>query len=234
MTSDIRKDIRKHTNPIRAQHSQGFFKTNKGEYGEGDIFLGLTVPEQRTIARTYRDLTEDEILDLLHSSFHEERLIALFILVDQFQRGDTVRQKHLYELYLANTQCVNNWDLVDSSAHKIVGEFLKDKDRSILYTLAHSENLWERRISIISTFAFIRDDDFEDALSLSETLVHDKHDLIQKAVGWVLREVGKKDMFEEEVFLKRHYRTMPRTMLRYAIERFPEGVRQTYLRGTVR
>ena len=231
---EIKKEIRSLSDPVRAKHSLRFFKTGKGEYGEGDKFLGLTVPEQRTIAKKYRDLPFQDTLKLLKSEYHEHRLVALFILIHKFEKGDKSIRKRVYDLYLKNTKYINNWDLVDSSAHKIVGEYLTDKDRSILYKLAKSKDLWEKRISIISTFAFIRDDDFKEALALAEILRDDEHDLIHRAVGWVLREVGKKDLAVEERFLKKHYKHMPRTMLRYAIERFPEKKRKAYLYGTVK
>jgi len=222
-------DFRKQADPEHASRLQGFFKTGKGEYGEGDVFLGLRVPDQRKIAKKYRELPIPDVLRLIQSGIHEHRLFALFILTEQFNRGDEEVRRQIVELYLRNTAYVNNWDIVDSSAHKILGAWLIDKPRDVLYTLAESESLWEKRISIISTFAFINKGDFEDALALAEKLVSDEHDLIHKASGWVIREVGKKDQQALEGFLLRHYKTMPRTMLRYAIERLPEDRRKFFM-----
>ena len=217
----------------RAAHSQRFFKTGPGEYGEGDIFRGIRVPVLRSVAKEFQALPLSETLALLQSPLHEDRLVALFILVHAFKKGDAATQKTIYEQYLKHTQWINNWDLVDSSAHKIVGPYLQDRSRAPLYRLARSSSLWERRIAIIATFSYIRHDDYEDALALAEILLGDPEDLIHKAVGWVLREVGKRNLDAEEGFLLQHYRAMPRTMLRYAIERFPEPRRQGYLKGTL-
>ena len=208
---------------------QGFFKTGKGEYGEGDVFLGVRVPDQRRIAKKYKDLDLSEVIKLLHSGIHEHRLTALFILTHQFNKGNEETRHRVVDLYLGNTAYVNNWDLVDSSAHKILGAWLIDKPRDLLYEMAESECLWERRIAIISTFAFIGNNDLLDAVSLAKALVNDKHDLIHKASGWALREVGKRDQNMLEEFLLEHSGTMPRTMLRYAIERLPEERRRFYL-----
>ena len=216
-----------------AGHSQRFFKTGKGEYGEGDIFLGIRVPVVRRQVRKHQDEPLEQVVELLHSQYHEARLLALVMLVDRFQRGDAAMKLAVFDAYLANTAYINNWDLVDSSAHKIVGAYLIDQPRQLLYDLAVSDMLWERRISIIATFWFIKDGDLQDALALAEILVHDEHDLMHKAVGWVLREVGKKDLAAMETFLLKHYHTMPRTMLRYAIEKLPESRRQEYLQGTL-
>jgi 3-methyladenine DNA glycosylase AlkD len=209
---------------------QGFFKTAKGEYGEGDIFLGVRVPDQRRIANKYRDIPLTDVLELLRSGIHEHRMTALFILTEKFNKGDVDAKERIVDLYLSNTAYVNNWDLVDSSAHKILGAWLVDKSREVLYELARSESLWERRISIISTFAFIKNGDLVDALTLAEALLDDGHDLIQKASGWVLREIGKKDQSVLEEFLLKHYQKMPRTMLRYALERLPVKRRSFYMR----
>lgn len=222
-------DFEKHADPEHASRLQGFFKTGKGEYGEGDVFLGLRVPDQRIIAKKYKELPTTDILRLLQSGIHEHRLTSMFILTHQFNKGDEDIRKQIVDLYLENTEYMNNWDIVDSSAHKILGAWLLDKPRDILYQLAESESLWEKRISIISTFAFINKGDFADALALAEKLVNDEHDLIHKASGWVIREVGKKDQKALEGFLLRHYKTMPRTMLRYAIERLPEDRRKFYM-----
>jgi 3-methyladenine DNA glycosylase AlkD len=229
--NEIRKKARELGSAERAEVSQRFFKTGPGQYGEGDIFLGLSVPQMRVLAKEYRAISDKEILDLLQSSFHDERAIALFILVQAFAKADEKRQKQIYDLYLQQTKFINNWDLVDASAAQIVGGFLMNKNRKPLYTLAKSQSLWERRIAIIATFHFIRQNEFTDTLKISKILLADKEDLIHKAVGWMLREVGKRNLDVEETFLIEHYEKMPRTMLRYAIEKFPEDRRQMYLRG---
>lgn len=231
--AEIRKTISKQKNPAQAIILQRFFKTGKGEYGEGDIFYGIKVPEQRIIAKQFKDLSLDSLKTLILSKVHEERLIAAFILVDQFKSGDEKKKKIIFNFYLKNRKGINNWDLVDLSAPKIIGAYLIDKEKDLLYKFAHSKDLWEKRISIISTQAFIREHFFEDSLIISEILLHDKHDLIHKAVGWMLREIGNRDLETEEEFLKKHYKIMPRTMLRYAIEKFPEQKRMAYLRGKI-
>jgi 3-methyladenine DNA glycosylase AlkD len=225
----VKTELKKVSNPEYASRLQGFFKTGKGEYGEGDVFLGVRVPDQRQVAKKNRSIPLNDVIKLLHSGVHEHRLTALFILTEQFNRGDKETKQSIVYLYLSNTALINNWDLVDSSAHKILGKWLVDKPRDLLYELAESESIWERRISIISTFAFIEKGDLVDALSLAKMLLDDDHDLIHKATGWVLREVGKKDLPALEMFLLEHYKTMPRTMLRYAIEKFPEDRRRFYL-----
>jgi len=231
--NEIRKEILKQKNPLQAINLQRFFKTGKGEYGEGDIFYGIKVPEQRIIAKQFSDLSLDDLKILITSKVHEERLIAVFILVEQFKKGDDKKQKIIYDFYLKNRKGINNWDLVDLSAPKIVGAYLIDKEKDLLYKFAHSKDLWKKRISIISTQAFIREHFFEDTLDISEILLNDKHDLIHKAVGWMLREIGNLDLEIEEEFLKKYYKTMPRTMLRYAIEKFPEKKRKSYLEGKI-
>ena len=228
----LRKELERLTDNKKASFLQRFFKTGKGEYGEGDIFIGLTVPQSRSLAVKYKDLSFLEILELLKSKIHEERLIALLILVHRFKKNPD-EQKKIYNFYLQNTKYINNWDLVDLSSHKIIGEYLLDKPKDILFELARSENLWERRIAMISTFSFIRDRKFDTSLKIAEFLVKDKEDLIQKALGWMLREIGKKDLETEETFLKKYYKQMRRTALRYAIEKFPEEKRLSYLHGTV-
>lgn len=220
-------------NPEIAKHSQRFFKTGAGEYGEGDQFLGIRVPVLRQQVTRYQKLPNDEVIRLLQSPFHEERLFALLVWVKQFQKAPEEEQAHLYELYLRLTQFINNWDLVDSSAYQIVGAFLEGKDRQPIYPLAQSPSLWERRIAMMATFQWIRNHDFEDALAIAKLLLHDNEDLIHKAVGWMLREIGKRDLETEKAFLKAHYQEMPRTMLRYAIEKFPKSERQRYLKGLV-
>ena len=221
----VQSDLKKYASSARAKNSAWFFKTGKGQYGEGDIFIGVTVPEQRIVAKRYRDLSLSEIEKLLTSPIHEHRLTALFILVNS-----SIPIKQKYDFYLSHTDRINNWDLVDSSAGYIVGEYLYDtRDRNILLQLAKSKNLWERRIAIIATQAFIKEGDFAMTFAVSEILLEDSHDLIHKAVGWMLREVGKRNHEVEESFLKKHYKTMPRTMLRYAIERFGQKKRHEYL-----
>ena len=221
------------SDPIKAEHSYGFFKAFPGGYGVGDKFLGIKVPDLRTIAKEFKNLTLPEIGELLRSQWHEVRLLSLFLLVGQFKRKKPDVKEEIYLLYLDHLPYINNWDLVDSSAHYIVGVWLMDKERKILYRLAESDNLWERRIGIMSTFHFIRQGQFDDALAISLILLHDTEDLIHKAVGWMLREIGNRDGIIERNFLKSHYQTMPRTMLRYAIEKFPAAERQEYLKGTI-
>jgi len=229
----IHNDLLQLANEQIAEHSQRFFKTGKGEYGEGDIFLGIRVPLLRRLVKKYGGISIAEVRKLLHSKFHEERLLAVLMLVQLFKSADESVQKQVYDLYLENTEFINNWDIVDISASKIVGAHLYEKDKAPLYDLVQSKNLWERRISIISTFYFIRQNEFDDTLKLAKILLNDKEDLIHKAVGWMLREVGKREIEFEEEFLQEHYKIMPRTMLRYAIEKFPETSRKMYLRGEV-
>jgi 3-methyladenine DNA glycosylase AlkD len=230
---EIQSRLRKLGNKQRAENSQRYFKTGPGEYGEGDFFLGIAVPELRKLAKEYQTLTLTEATQLLRSPIHEERLLALFILVRAFVKGDERLKEQIYHLYLNNTRYINNWDLVDSSASYIVGAFLMTKDKKPLYDLAKSKNLWKRRIAIIATFYFIKEGEFTEAIKIARMLLSDTEDLIHKAVGWTLREVGKHNLKAEEQFLKAHYKKMPRTMLRYAIEKFPEAKRQRYLKGTV-
>ena len=233
MLSQLKKELQNLANPKQAKILQRFFKTGKGEYGEGDIFLGVKVPIQRKIAKKYFGLSLPKIKELLKSEVHDHRSVALFILTDKYKKSDEENKGNIFNFYLKNTKNINNWDLVDLSAPNIVGDFLLDKKKNVLYELVQSENLWERRIAIVSTFTFIKKEEFEDALAISEILLNDKHDLIHKAVGWMLREVGKRNQEILEVFLKQHYKNMPRTMLRYAIERFDEAKRKRYLRGEV-
>ena len=229
----IHNDLLQLANEQIAEHSQRFFKTGKGEYGEGDIFLGIRVPLLRKLVKKYRGISIAEVHKLLHSKFHEERLLAVLILVQLFKSGEESVQKQVYDFYLENTEFINNWDIVDISASNIVGAHLYEKDKAPLYDLVQSKNLWERRIAIIATFYFIRQNEFDDTLKLAKILLNDKEDLIHKAVGWMLREVGKREIEFEEEFLQEHYKIMPRTMLRYAIEKFPETSRKMYLRGEV-
>ncbi|MEJ2402740.1 MAG: DNA alkylation repair protein [Candidatus Thiodiazotropha sp.] len=218
--------------PAKAAHAQRFFKTAPGEYGEGDRFLGIRMPVLRSQIPDCRGLPLAEIECLLHSSYHEVRMFALLVLVWQFERANAALQTKIHRLYLSNTQFINNWDLVDTSAPQIVGGYLLRRSRKLLYRLAGSDSLWERRISVLACFSFIRAGQFEDLLALSERLLHDPHELIHKAVGWMLREVGKRDSKTAERFLIQHYPSMPRVMLRYAIEQMPEPKRQAFLKGT--
>ena len=232
MLVNLQRDVRKLENKRKAKILAGFFKTGEGEYGFGDVFLGISVPQSRKIAIKYKDLGFDGILKLLRSEIHEERLIALLILVHQFQHEEML-ERRIYEFYLKNTKFINNWDLVDLSADKIVGGYLIDKPKAILYKLAKSTSLWERRIAMVSTYTFIKNGEFDDTLGIAEILIEDQNDLIQKAVGWMLREVGNRNLAAEEKFLKKHYKNMGRTALRYGIEKFPEQVREKYLTGVV-
>jgi len=223
--------------PTIAEHSQRFFKTGSGEYGEGDRFLGIRVPVLRKVSRAHRDLPRSEALKLLRSKWHEARLLALLILVERFRRGDAHERRAIFDAYLVNTpQHINNWDLIDITAPHVVGAWLVERprrERSVLRRLARSRELWERRVAMIATMTFIRENDFATTLELAEILRNDEHDLMHKAVGWMLREVGNRDRATMEKFLHNRYKTMPRTMLRYAIERLPEQRRQQYLKGRV-
>lgn len=267
-SGNVLKTLEVIASPEKAKLLSGFFKTGRGEYGEGDRFLGIVMPEQRKIAKEFRDLPFSEIEKLLSSPYHEARMTGLLILTYAYERADAVKRKEIYDFLLAHCGAMNNWDLVDVIVPKIVGAYLaglqptpsknhpspsrtrelpsergagrrgvgemgtgrgRKPDRKILYEFAESENLWDRRIAIVSTFAFIRTGEFDDALAIAETLLHDRHDLIHKATGWMLREVGKRDESALRAFLNAHVTRMPRTMLRYAIERFSEGERRHYL-----
>lgn len=221
-------------NPKKAEFLAGFFKTGKSQYAEGDRFLGITVPALRQLARQFRQLGLTDCERLLQSAYNDERLLALLILVEQYQKGDVGIKNRVYQVYLTNRRRVNNWNLVDSSAPYIVGAHLLQQDRSLLYQLAQSPSLWERRIAVLATFAFIRAGDFADTLKLTEQLLGDEHDLMHKACGWMLREVGKRNQSVLEGFLRQHHANMPRTMLRYAIERFAPAKRTGYLTGIIR
>jgi len=227
MLDNVKSDLEKLGNREKAQILSRFFKTGKGEYGEGDIFLGVTVPDQRSVAKKYTGLELKEIQQLLSSKVHEHRLTSLLVLVEKYKKDDN--KEEIFNFYLKNAKNVNNWDLVDLTAHNILGDYILEKNKSVLYRLAKSDSLWDRRIAIISTHAFIRKGLFEDTFRISELLLKDKHDLIHKAVGWMLREVGKKDQKAEEQFLKKHYRNMPRTMLRYAVERLSDSKKRFYM-----
>jgi 3-methyladenine DNA glycosylase AlkD len=229
----LRAEIHALGSPERAVHSLRFFKTGPGDYGEGDKFLGLTVPEMRGLARKYRELGDADALALLASPWHEDRLVALILLVNAYERGDDARRGKIHRAYLANTRHINNWDLVDCSAGQIVGGHLDSGDISALERLARSKDIWKRRIGIVATFSFIKRNEFRPTLRIAAMLLDDTHDLIHKAVGWMLREVGKRDRKTLDAFLAKHYRRMPRTMLRYAIERHPEPTRKRYLAGSI-
>ncbi|HAB52566.1 MAG: DNA alkylation repair protein [Ignavibacteria bacterium RIFOXYB2_FULL_35_12] len=229
----LRAILKKQANPEQAKVYLRFFKTGKGEYGESDEFLGIKVPVSRKIAKEFKDLALPEIQELLYSKMHEERLIALFILTEQYSKGDEEKKKVIYDFYLKNLKRVNNWDLVDLSAEKIIGAYLLEKDKQILFKFTRSKNLWKRRIAIMSTFHFIKNGLYDTTFEIADVLLKDEHDLIHKAVGWMLREIGNRDVKIEEAFLKKQYKNMPRTMLRYAIEKFPEKKRQSYLKGEI-
>ena len=216
--------------PEKAAHLQKFFKTGAGQYGEGDVFLGVVVPHTRGIAKANLQTPFTEIRKLLKSKYHEARLCALLIITERFKKAPEKDRKEIFEFYLKNTSCANNWDLVDLTCPTVVGEYLLDKDRDVLYKLAKSKCLWEQRIAIVSTYSFIRKNDFFDTLELSERLFDHKHDLMHKAVGWMLREVGKRDRKTLTDFLEENATKMPRTSLRYAIEHYPEEGRQYFLK----
>jgi 3-methyladenine DNA glycosylase AlkD len=226
---EVKRELRKCGSKEKARLLQGFFKTGKGEYAEGDIFIGVNVPDTRSISRKCVGLSKSEVLELLRSRIHEERLLALLVLIERFKEAGRIEKEEIFRLYLENSRHINNWDLVDLSAPRIAGAFLNDKDKRLLYDLAGSRVIWERRIAIISTLYFIKQGKFRETLNISSMLLADKEDLIHKAVGWMLREVGKLDLEAEERFLKKYAASMPRTMLRYAIERFPESKRRHYL-----
>ena len=227
--ADLRSVLRERATPEQAAVARRFFKTGPGEYGEGDEFLGLKVPQLRAMVRPCDPLTEREVISLLRSPIHEERLLALLCLVRRFERGDDSSRRRIYDLYLKNARWINNWDLVDTSAPHIIGNWLLDKDRAILRQLAQSKSLWERRIAVLATQTFIRHREFDDTLEIVRSLIGDTHDLMHKACGWMLREIGNRDEATLEVFLQTHVRDMPRTMLRYAIEKLPERRRKEWM-----
>ncbi len=229
-SGDIKKELQKVSDKKKAKLLQGFFKTGPGEYADGDIFAGINVPTLRAFAKKYQNLPFNETLRLLKSRIHEERLLALLILILKYRKACLKEKEKICRAYLNHSRYINNWDLVDVTAKHIVGDYLYDKNRRKLYELARSDSLWERRIAILSTFYFIEKGDHKDTLSIAKMLLSDGHDLIHKAVGWMLREVGKRDIGAEEDFLNKYHGRMPRTMLRYAIERFPESKRLRYLR----
>jgi 3-methyladenine DNA glycosylase AlkD len=232
MLQAILKDFKKFANPEKAKLLRGFFKTGKGQYGEGDTFLGLIVPQQRLLSKKYSDLSLTDLQELLDSKIHEHRLTALFILISQYKQADSKGKQKIYKFYLKNTKNINNWDLIDLSAPNIVGDYLlnHESEQKILYKLVKSKSLWERRIAILTTFTFIRNNSFNHTLKIAELLLKDQHDLIHKAVGWMLRELGKRD---EELLCKlldKYKNKMPRTMLRYAIEKFSKEKKEYYIK----
>ena len=236
MLSSLKQDLKSLANKEKAILLQRFFKTGKGEYGEGDIFLGIIVPEQRKVAKKYINLSLNDLQVLLNSKIHEERLISLFILVDKYKKAEKEnnekQKQEIFNFYIKNAKNINNWDLVDLSAPNIVGNYLlkkDDKEKQILYKLAKSDNLWEKRISILATFMFIKNNQFQDSINLAEILLNDKHDLIHKAVGWMLRELGKRNEKLLINFLNKHKKEMPRTMLRYSIEKFSNEKRKFFM-----
>jgi 3-methyladenine DNA glycosylase AlkD len=233
MVANIQKDLESLGNPGQAAVLQRFFKTGPGEYGEGDRFRGIRVPVLRKLAQKYRELSLTETLRLLQSAFHEDRLLALFILIKQYYQGDANVRGAIHRVYLEQARLVNNWDLVDASAPHLVGHYLAERPKELLTRLAASGVLWERRMAILATFHFIKQGEYGETLRIAGLLSGDPEDLIHKAVGWMLREVGKRQVEVAEAFLQAHYRAMPRTMLRYAIEKFPEARRQAYLRGAI-
>lgn len=227
---EIQKQLEDLSTPEKKEFLPYFFKTGKGQYGEGDKFLGVVVPDTRKVAKQNKNIEFYEVKQLFNSEYHECRLCALLILVERFKKANEAERKDIYDFYLSHTHRINNWDLVDLSSQYIVGEYLLDKDRSILYKLADSELLWDQRIAVLATFPFIRKGDFKDLLALSEKLLHHKHDLMHKAVGWLLREMGKKDKDVLIGFLDRFYKEMPRTMLRYSIEKLSIEERAHYMK----
>ncbi len=229
---EAKKALRAHANAKHAEHHQRFFKTGPGEYGEGDIFLGLRVPQVRAVAKEFKGLSLKDLTRFLKSPIHEDRLFAIFVLVHQYQKAKGDDATALVDFYLAHTDRINNWDIVDASAHKILGHYLLERPRKVLNQLVRSKNLWERRIAMIATYTFIKNGDLMPTQTLAKKLLKDKEDLMHKAAGWMLREMGKQDEDALLDFLDTHGQEMPRTMLRYSIERLPEDVRQGYLKGT--
>jgi 3-methyladenine DNA glycosylase AlkD len=228
MRALLEKEIKTKANAYRAKVSQGYFKTGRGQYGEGDIFLGLSVPEQRKLAHKHKEIGLKELGFFLTHKIHEYRFVALEILVAKYEKGTAKEREQIVKYYLANLKHVNNWDLVDTSASHILGNYLLGKDKSVLYKLARSKNLWHRRVAIISTMRFIKEGRFADTLRLAKMYLTDSEDLIHKATGWALREVGKKSLESEVAFLRKNASRMPRTMFRYAIERFDPALKGSF------
>ena len=229
-TKEIQQELEQYIDPVKREYLPNFFKTGKGQYGEGDKFLGIVVPNTRIVAKRHKDAPFEVMAELLQSEWHEGRLCALLMLVERFKKCDENGKKEIFDFYLAQTARINNWDLVDLSAPGIVGEYLKDNPRDVLYRLADSDLLWDQRIAVVSTYTLIKNNDFIDILALSERLLYHKHDLMQKAVGWMLREMGKRDKDLLVQFLEKYCKTMPRTTLRYAIEKFPEDERKEFMK----
>ncbi|MCX6752382.1 MAG: DNA alkylation repair protein [Candidatus Nomurabacteria bacterium] len=232
--ADVQKELKKFSSLKRKKSNEWYFKTGEGDYGHGDKFVGVSMPDIRVVSKKFIELSLLEIKKLLSSKIHEERMVALVILSYQIKKTDKQTQKKIYNFYLNNTKYINNWDLVDVTVNRIVGAYLwenKNEGREILYKFARSKNMWERRIAIIATSYFIYQNNFVDTFKIAKILLNDKEDLLHKAVGWMLREVGKRDQKTEEAFLKKYYKKMPRVMLRYAIEKFPETRRKAYLKG---
>ena len=230
MLNSLISDLKNLASKEKAIILSRFFKTGKGQYGEGDVFLGIVVPNQRKVAEKYRNLSLKDIQKLLSSKIHEHRLTALFILIHKYKKGDEKTKREIFNFYLKNAKRINNWDLVDLSAPNIIGDYLIKKEKDMLYRFAKSKNIWEKRIAILATYFFIKNYQYKDTLKIAKILLKDSHDLIHKAVGWMLREVGKRNQKAEESFLKKHYKTMPRTALRYAIERFDEKKKRFYMK----
>ena len=233
MLDEIQSQLVSLSNPADGLFLQKYFKTGPGQYGEGDIFRGIRIPVLRRLSKQYQDIPLELAKRLLHSEHHEDRLLALLILARRYARTDEAGKTVIYEMYLGHTRFINNWDLVDASAEHIIGAYLGDKNKEPLYQLARSRSIWERRMAILATFHYIKGGKFDETLGIAGILLTDREDLIHKAVGWMLREVGKRDLQKEEEFLGAHYKQMPRTMLRYAIEKFPPDKRLRYLKATV-
>lgn len=227
---EIQKELETYVDPVKREYLSGFFKTGKGQYGEGDKFLGVVVPNTRIVAKRHKDIPFEVMAELLQSEWHECRLCALLMMVERFKKSDEKEREAIYRFYLSQTERINNWDLVDLSAPYIVGEYLRDKSRDDLYRLAESNLLWEQRIAVVATVTLIRNNDFTDILRLAELLLQHKHDLMQKAIGWMLREMGKKDRDLLLQFLDKYRMVMPRTMLRYSIEKLTEAERKYYMK----
>ncbi|MBI2134607.1 DNA alkylation repair protein [Candidatus Woesearchaeota archaeon] len=230
MLNQLAKEIKEHSHPDKAKIYARFFKTGKGQYGEGDVFLGLTVPEQRELAKKYVNLGLSDLKKLIYNKYHEHRLTGFFILVYKYQKANEREKQKIVDFYIKHKNRSNNWDLIDCVADKLLGKHLINKDKSLLYELAKSQSLWDRRIAIITTFEFLKNHKFDDTIKISEILLNDSHDLIHKAVGWMLREMGKRDEKELMKFLDKHHKNMPRTMLRYAIERLDNNKKEFYLK----
>ncbi len=231
----IQNELRKLANKKIAEQSAYFFKTGEGEYGHGDVFLGVRAPVIRELAKVNTDINLLDVKKLIKSKYHEERLLGLIILTGKYKESlDSKEQGRVYKVYLSSFKYINSWDLVDVTCPHIIGKHLMNRDRSVLYKWAKSDHLWTRRIAMVTNWWFVRNGDLKDVFKIAKVLLKDEHDLIHKAVGWMLREAGKKDLKKLEAFLKKHYQTMPRTMLRYSIEKFPEARRKMYLKGLIK